>query len=132
MSVATEQLKEHWGERSPLLRVRTEAEYDQAMERVNELLDEVGEDGSHPLYDLLDTLSTLVHGYEERHHPIPDCSGAEVLQFLMEKHGLTQSELPEVGSLGVVSEVLGGKRELNVRQMRALSERFGVSPAVFF
>jgi len=39
--------------------------------------------------------------------------------------------LPEVGSQGVVSEVLSGKRELNVRQIRALAKRFHVSPAVF-
>ncbi len=32
---------------------------------------------------------------------------------------------------GVVSEVFRGKRELNLRQDRALSERFGVAPAVF-
>jgi HTH-type transcriptional regulator/antitoxin HigA len=39
--------------------------------------------------------------------------------------------LPEIGSQGVVSEILGGKRELNARQMRALSGRFGVGPAAF-
>jgi HTH-type transcriptional regulator/antitoxin HigA len=49
----------------------------------------------------------------------------------MEEHELTQSDLPEVGSQGVVSEILNGKRELNVRQIRALAERFGVSTAVF-
>ena len=40
-------------------------------------------------------------------------------------------DLPEVGSQGVVSEILRGRRQINVRQVRALSERFGVSPAVF-
>jgi HTH-type transcriptional regulator/antitoxin HigA len=49
----------------------------------------------------------------------------------MEEHGLTQSDLPEIGSQGVVSEVLRGKRELNIRQIRALARRFQVSPAVF-
>lgn len=49
----------------------------------------------------------------------------------MDEHGLNQSDLPEVGSQGVVSEILRGRRQLNVRQVRALSERFGVSPAVF-
>ena len=49
----------------------------------------------------------------------------------MEEHGLTQSDLPEVGSQGVVSEILSGKRELNVRQIRVLAQRFGVSSAVF-
>jgi HTH-type transcriptional regulator/antitoxin HigA len=58
-------------------------------------------------------------------------NGAEVLQYLMEEHSLRQSDLPEVGSQGVVSEILNGKRELNVRQIRELAQRFHVSPAVF-
>jgi HTH-type transcriptional regulator/antitoxin HigA len=48
------------------------------------------------------------------------------------EHELTQTDLPEVGSQGVLSEVLHGKRELNVRQIRALADRFHVSPSVFF
>lgn len=80
---------------------------------------------------MLDTLGTVVHAYEEKHHALPDAAGADVLRYLMEEHGLSQAELPEVGSQGVVSEVLNGKRELNVRQIRALGERFHVSPAVF-
>jgi HTH-type transcriptional regulator/antitoxin HigA len=49
-----------------------------------------------------------------------------VLAFLMQSHGLRQSDLPEVGSQGVVSEVLAGKRELNLRQVTALAKRFRV------
>ncbi|MFX6250459.1 helix-turn-helix domain-containing protein [Acinetobacter baumannii] len=49
----------------------------------------------------------------------------------MEQHQLTQSDLPEIGSQGVVSEILRGKRDLNLRQVKALAERFGVGPAVF-
>jgi HTH-type transcriptional regulator/antitoxin HigA len=49
----------------------------------------------------------------------------------MEQHGLKQSDLAEIGSQGVVSEILAGKRELNVGQVRALGERFGVSSATF-
>jgi HTH-type transcriptional regulator/antitoxin HigA len=49
----------------------------------------------------------------------------------MEEHGLKQSDLPEIGSQGVVSEIPSGKRQLNVRQLKLLSERFKVSPAVF-
>lgn len=32
---------------------------------------------------------------------------------------------------GVVSEILNAKRDLNVRQIRALAKRFHVSPTVF-
>jgi HTH-type transcriptional regulator/antitoxin HigA len=98
---------------------------------MNELLDEIGTDESHSLYSLLDTLGTLIQAYEEEHHSISEAKGADVLRFLMEEQGLTQSELPEVGSQGVVSEILSGKRELNVRQIRALAERFKISSSVF-
>jgi HTH-type transcriptional regulator/antitoxin HigA len=50
----------------------------------------------------------------------------------MEQHGLSQGDLPEIGSQGVVSEILRGKRELNVRQIAALSKRFGLPADVFF
>src|SRR5262245_57318760 len=125
------ELQEHWTAISPLLSLRNEQEYDWAVERLNRLLDAVGTDEQRPLYTLLDTLGTLIHAYEEEHHPIPECSGVDVLRLLMDEHGLTQSDLPEIGSQGVVSEVLRGKRELNIRQIRALAKRFQVSPAVF-
>ena len=125
------ELQQHWTAISPLLSLRNEQEYDRAVEHLNRLLDEVGTDQQHPLYTLLDTLGTLIHAYEEEHHPIPECSGVDVLCFLMDEHGLTQSDVPEIGSQGVVSEVLRGKRELNIRQIRALAKRFQVSPAVF-
>ena len=129
MSIA--ELETHWSAVRPILSIQNEEDYDRAVAYLNELIDEIGEDEAHPLYDLLDTLGTVLHSYEEVHYKIPDVSGREMLQFFMEEHDLTQSDLPEIGSQGVVSELLSGKRELNVRHMRLLAERFGVSPAVF-
>jgi HTH-type transcriptional regulator/antitoxin HigA len=124
-------LQEHWDALGPLFSIRNEREYDLAVERLNSLLDEVGDDEQHPLYSLLDTLGTLVHAYEAQHHPMPECRGGDVLRFLMEEHGLTPSDLPEIGSRAVVSAILRGKRDLTVRQIRALSARFQVSPSAF-
>jgi HTH-type transcriptional regulator/antitoxin HigA len=60
-------------------------------------------------------------------HPWLDTSTpATVLASLMEEHGLKQSDLPEVGAQSVVSAVLAGKRQLNLRQVKALARRFGV------
>ena len=131
MSTLTKDLQSHWANIRPLLTIRNEREYDSAIKRLNALLDEIGDNERHPLYGLLDTLGTLIHVYEEKHHPVPDCTGADMLRFFMEEHGLSQSDLLEIGSQGVVSEILNGKRELNVRQIRRLAKRFRVSPAVF-
>jgi HTH-type transcriptional regulator/antitoxin HigA len=130
MTVIPQELQQHWTAVSPLLSLRNEDEYGLAVARLNGLLDEVGPDEQHPLYSLIDILGTLVHDYEEQHHPMPQVGGADVMRFLMEEHGLTQADLPEIGSQGAVSDILRGKRELNVRQIRALADRFHVSPAV--
>ena len=127
----TTDLQTHWTTIRPLLTIRNEREYDRAVKLLNELLDEIGTNERHPLYSFMDTLGTLIEAYEEEHHPVPASSGADMLRYLMEEHSLSQSDLSEIGSQGVVSEVLNGKRELNIRQVRALAKRFHVSPAVF-
>lgn len=131
MSMRIREIQPHWTVIRPYLSIRNEEDYDRAIEQMNELVDIVGTDEDHPMYEFLDTLGTLIHAYEEKNYPMPSVSGSEVLRYLMEEHGLRQVDLPEVGSQGVVSEILNGKRELNVRQIRELAKRFHVSPAVF-
>ena len=131
MSVITEDIQAHWRVVSSLFSIRNEKEYDLAIERLNALIDEVGDNEEHPLYELLDTLGAVIHTYEEKHYPIPECSGVEMLQFLMEVHQLEPSDLPEIGTSDAVLELLSGKRELTVRHLQALAARFHVSPTVF-
>jgi HTH-type transcriptional regulator/antitoxin HigA len=131
MNVLSKDLVLHWAMIEPILTIRNQRQYDQAVRYMNHLLDEIGDDENHPLAGLLDTLGAVVQAYEELHHPMPAVKGRDMLRHLMEEHGLTQSELPEIGSKGVVSEILAGKRELNTRQISALAKRFHVSPAVF-
>ncbi len=117
---------------APLLAIRNGREYDAAVAQLNELVDEVGDNPKDPRYRFIDTLSVLIEAYDDEHHNVPDASGVELLKFLMEQHGLSQGDLPEVGSQGVVSEILRGKRELNVRQVQALSRRFHLPAGAFF
>jgi HTH-type transcriptional regulator/antitoxin HigA len=116
--------------------IRNEADYDRALALIGAILDEtrgkpVREDPTYPLSDLLDLLSAAVHEYEADHHAIPASSPREVLRFLMNQHGLTQSDLPEVGSQSVISEILAGRRMFNTRQIAALVERFHVGADAF-
>jgi HTH-type transcriptional regulator / antitoxin HigA len=111
--------------------IRSERDYDAAIGRLRSLLEEIGDDEQHPQYGLLDTLGTLIHAYEEEHVPIPEANGPEVLEYLMDEHGLTPEDLPEFGGAQAVHAVLARERELQVSEIRALAERFRVSPAVF-
>ena len=107
--------------------IEDEAEYLRALAGVDELVDATGGVDEHPLWGLISLAGDRIRAYEDRAHPWPDTSTpATVLATLMQQHGLRQSDLPEVGSQGVVSEVLAGKRELNARQVKALAQRFGV------
>jgi HTH-type transcriptional regulator / antitoxin HigA len=115
----------------PLGVLRSEKDYRKAMAILDKIIDEIGQDEAHPLADLAEALALFIQSYEETHAKIRQATGPEVLRSLMEEHGLTQSELREIGSQGVVSEVLSGEREPNIRQIRRLAKRFGVSPAVF-
>ncbi|MDR2220464.1 MAG: transcriptional regulator [Methylobacillus sp.] len=116
--------------------IRTEADYGRVLGLIEAILDETRntparEDATHPLADLLDLLTAAVREYEADHHAIPAVSPREVLRFLMDQHNLTQSELPEVGSQSVISEILAGRRLLNTRQIAALVERFHVGADAF-
>ncbi|TKB61409.1 MAG: helix-turn-helix domain-containing protein, partial [Nitrospira sp.] len=118
-------------QRIPLGVLHTKTEYDRAVAVLDDILGEIGQQETHPLADLAETLALSIEAYEDAHIPMPSASGPAILRNLMEEHDLTQSDLPDIGSQGVLSEILTGKRDLNVRQISRLAERFGVSPAVF-
>lgn len=81
----------------------------------------------------IELLTLLIERYEQENYTIPKASPADVLRFLIERHGLRQRDLAaELGGESVVSEVLSGKRKLNAAQIEKLSQRFRISPAVFF
>jgi len=108
-----------------------EKDYNRLVQLLDGVIDEVGDDESHPLASLMETLGSLIESYEDRSIPEIEGNPTDTLKFLMEEHGLKQSDLSEIGSQGIVSEILAGKRQLNVRQIKLLSKRLSVSPVVF-
>lgn len=112
--------------------IADEAEYRSALEVVDQLVEAAQGDDAHPLWGLAAVAGERIRAYEERVHPWLDTSTpSSALASLMQEHGLRQGDLPEVGSQGVVSEVLSGKRQLNARQVAQLARRFSVPAEVF-
>jgi antitoxin component HigA of HigAB toxin-antitoxin module len=73
----------------------------------------------------------IVH-YERDRFPSPKSTPQDVLAFLMEQQGLSQLDIAkDLGGQPNVSNVLSGKRQLNVRQIKRLASRFHVNPGVF-
>ncbi len=82
---------------------------------------------------LAELLTLLISDYEDKRYQLPAADPREVVRELMRANGLRQKDLVDVfGTESIASEVLNGKRELNKEQIKRLSERFRVSPAVFF
>ena len=128
ITAAWSRLQEHSG----IGVIRTERDYRRMVSLLDQVIDQAGSDEGHPLARLAELLGELIERYEETRARIPDAEPRAVLEFLMKENGLRQADLvDEIGSQGVVSEVLSGKRAINARQAKALASRFHVSPAAF-
>ena len=123
----------------PLTPIATKQHYDSALRGLTTISDALASADYKPLKKDLaayaETLGLLIENYEKVRFPKTSkaVSGAEMLAFLMEQHGLSQADVSkELGGQPNVSAILAGKRKLNARQIEALARRFSVSPAVFF
>lgn len=132
MSYAVEQALQHWQYIQPIVSVpRNEKEYKKLATHLDELLEVCSEDEDHPAWGLVNLISGIIEEYDQRHYKIPEASGVSALKYLMKEHQLNQNDMKELGSQGVVSEIINGKRELNIRQLKALSKKFNVSIDTF-
>ncbi|HPI88212.1 MAG TPA: helix-turn-helix domain-containing protein [Spirochaetota bacterium] len=132
LSAELKNIEKLWPSVAELLSVpHNKKDYNNLCKRLDELVDEVGNNDKHPLALLMETIGLLIEKYEEEKYTINQPGVVTILKELMSEHGLKQSDLREIGSQGVVSEILHGKRELNIRQIKLLAKKFSVSPSVF-
>ena len=110
--------------------IETEDEYDRLLAVVERLTFAKNctpeEDALHKL------LVTLIEVYDAENYPIDKSEPHEILQHIMESSGTRQADLVGIiGSSGVVSEVVNGKRAISKAQAKALGDYFKVSPSLF-
>jgi len=104
--------------------IKTDEDYNNAMLRIDALMDAVPdtEEG-----DELDILATLVEAYEQNHFPIDTPDPVETILFRMEQLGIDRKALePFLGGRNRVSEVLNRKRNLSMRQIRKLHDGLNI------
>jgi HTH-type transcriptional regulator / antitoxin HigA len=103
-------------------------DYDRALAEVESLM---SEEALTP-ETLLNLWALLIEEYEAKYYPIPAATPRDVLLHLMEVRELKQADLVGViGSKGVVSEVVNGKRAISKAQAKALGEFFNINPSAF-
>ena len=120
--------------RFPLRPIRTKSQYHEARKIHLDLMARADSELDDGKVDYTRVLGRLIRDYDEQHvmilkqKPTP----IERLKFLLDEHGMTSNDLGKlVGGSGQASLILNGKRELNKANIRALAERFKVSPAAF-
>jgi HTH-type transcriptional regulator / antitoxin HigA len=110
--------------------IESDEEYDYALSVVERLMFQkkrTPEEGA--LYKLL---VMLIESYEAQHYAFDEAKPHEVLQHLMDASATRQTDLVGViGSSGVVSEIVNGKRSISKAQAKALGEYFKVLPSLF-
>jgi HTH-type transcriptional regulator/antitoxin HigA len=110
--------------------IKSEAEYDAALEEMDILLDLDPDPGTEEA-DRLELLGFLLEDYESKVFPVELPDPVEAIKFRMEQEGLTQRDLvPFIGSKSKTSEVLSGKRPLSLPMIRALHSGLGIPAKV--
>jgi len=113
--------------------ITSEAQNEQALTTIDELMLEVGDDQNHPLLSLLNLLADRVEAFERAAYPLPPAPPQRVLAFLMEQRDLTQQALAAATGIDQsnLSKLLRGRRDFTANQVKKLSEYFHVNPSVF-
>ncbi len=106
--------------------IRTEMDYDKALERIDVLMDLDPELGT-PLSDELEILVLLVEKYEEKHWKIDNPDPIEAIKYRMQEMGLKQKDvIPLFGSKSKVSEVLNRKIGLSLTMISNISSKLHI------
>ena len=137
LSAACIQIREALAQVPYLTRIESEGDYEKALALMDQLIEDYDANQS-----IIEILSASIEDWEDRSDEFSEFNatiaamdgGIAVLKTLMAQHNLGVADLPELGSKANVSKLLNGSegRKLNRNHIEALSQRFGLSPAMFF
>jgi HTH-type transcriptional regulator/antitoxin HigA len=106
--------------------IRTHADYEAALVAAQALIRK----SDQASIDRLEVLQALIERWETPRLPSTVTTPADAIRFRMEQSNLRPRDLaPYLGSKSRVSEILSGKRQLTVDQIRALHQHLGVPVA---
>ncbi len=86
--------------------------------------------GNPELQGLYDFIYFQLERYESSIEKT-NVSGLEALKYLMKEHNHKQIDLKDIAPKSVISEILSGKRILNLGQIKRLAKKYNVRPSVF-
>lgn len=103
-----------------------EAEYREALAAIRPYFDNEPAEGT-PQAAHFDALALLIEEYEDRYYPLPKAAPVEVIKAVMAANSYTRADLVEVlGSKSRAADLLNGRREINLDQIRKISRAWGI------
>ena len=121
--------------RFPLRPIRTDAEYDQAIPILEELVARADSGLTGGERDYADGLAHFVRAFDDKHFPVDNSLKTPLarLQYLMDQREMSIVELGRIlgGGRGHASLILQGKHELSKANILVLANCFKISPAAF-
>ncbi|MFK0334045.1 type II toxin-antitoxin system HigA family antitoxin [Rhizobium sp. NPDC090275] len=106
--------------------LQTEDEYNAALQEVRPYFENEPDEGSDAAAHF-DALVLLIEQYEAKHYPIPVASPVEVIKSVMAANNYSRADLVAViGSKARAADLLNGKREINLDQIRKLSREWNI------
>ena len=104
--------------------IKTEADYNEALARMELLFDAKPNSKE---FDEAELLITLIEVYEEQQYKIEAPDPIEAIKFRMEQMGMKRIDMAKYfGTRGRVSEILNRKRKLTLNMIKKLHKEFGI------
>lgn len=125
---------------APILSLKDEQAYEDALMMMEHLLELVGEDEKRPENFLIQWLAQAINDYESRDKDVTDFlntalaekNDLALLRMIIDQYELTLSDLPEIGHKSLVSKILSGQRNMTRSHIEKISRRFHIDPGLFF
>lgn len=124
-----------------VLHIRNKQDYEKSLTLIESLFEIADDSKDDPLNDLITMISSAISEYETKSKSFSQFnkqlkqvnSDVAVLRVLMAQYNLTGGDLQmEIGSKPLVSMILSGQRNLTKEHISNLTQRFNISPALFF
>jgi HTH-type transcriptional regulator/antitoxin HigA len=110
--------------------IKNNIQYEDALARAYELM-QMNIKPDSKASDELEILSILIKEFENEHYPVPKPNPLEAIRFRLDQMNMSEAELSEIlGYRSRKSEILSGKRKLNLAMIRKLAEKLHIPAEV--
>ncbi len=123
------------------IEIKTEQDYQFALDLIEHLIEKAEDKEGEPLLYMIDLVADSIEKYEDSFEDMQEFirevdtldPALSALRVIIDQHQLTYADLQEeIGSKSLISQIVNGTKNLTKNHITKLSERFHISPELFF